>query len=377
MRRWAVVLLLLFLARCSTPTKVFRLDTGQGVPMLYVPHREVEPVAVSEEEFRRAIAKHAPSVPAVEHPLEHARQVFGVPERSGWYRYESRSHRLTASAPGSDPNGGLSPEDVELKRRYLEWCAQEWGPGDCLRLLVDKPFLDGDDKYALAMAMAHSKVLAAMKEELSRLVSPQAVAVTVVAGMAVYAILLALPEPVTKGLAALLTLGAGAYLGWDTVWRLIDGWLVLMKDIALAPNAVAMAARGNSGGPGDWVKAGESMPEQARRYQAQVTRAPEGYVYRVKLGDKNVKFDGFDEGVLIETKATGYAQWVDKNLNFAGIFKGRLQMLEQARRQLEAARGTPIRWIVAEEKLAGALRKMFAGAGFPIEVVHIPPKPIP
>jgi len=90
-----------------------------------------------------------------------------------------------------------------------------------------------------------------------------------------------------------------------------------------------------------------------------------------------VKFDGFDEGVLIETKATGYAQWVDKNLNFAGIFKGRLQMLEQARRQLEAARGTPIRWIVAEEKLAGALRKMFAGAGFPIEVVHIPPKPIP
>ncbi|HVG63203.1 MAG TPA: hypothetical protein VNA24_31860 [Hyalangium sp.] len=294
MRRWAVVLLFLFLARCSTPTKVFRLDTGQGVPMLYVPHREVEPVEVSEAEFRRAIAKLAPSVPAVEHPLEHARQVFGVPERSGWYRYESKNHRLT---------------------------------------------------------------------------------VTVVAGMTMYAILLALPEPVTKGLAALLTLGAGAYLGWDTVWRLIDGWLVLMKEvdrattfdelyaagekfgevmgekaarafvmlataamgnsaagmaakmptlpgagqaavvaeaqmnlrwtapalaqvesvaitaegvtIALAPHAVAMAARNSSGGkagamaappsaggPGDWVKAGESMPEQARRYQAQVTRAP-------------------------------------------------------------------------------------------------------
>jgi hypothetical protein len=288
--------------------------------------------------------------------------------------------------------------------------------------------------------------------------------------------LLVLPEPVSKGVAALLTLGAMAYLGWDTVWRLIDGWLVLMKEvdrtttfdgiyaagekfgdtmgekatrafvmlamvamgntasgmaatlpklpgagqaaivaetqlnirftapslaqvesvaisaegvtIALAPNAMAMAARGssggkagakaappNSGGPGKWVQAGESMPEQARRYQAQVTGAPEGYVYSVNRGGKAVKFDGFDQGVLIETKATGYAQWITKKLDFFGDFKGRLQMLEQAKRQVEAANGTPIRWIAAEEKLAGALRKMFREEGLPIEVLHIPPAP--
>ncbi len=108
--------------------------------------------------------------------------------------------------------------------------------------------------------------------------------------------------------------------------------------IALAPNAVAMAARGSSGGkagaqaappssggPGEWVQATESMSEQARRYQAQVTGAPEGYVYRVKLGDKYVNFDGFDEGVLLEAKSTGYAQWINKKLDFFGIFKGRDQ----------------------------------------------------
>ena len=75
------------------------------------------------------------------------------------------------------------------------------------------------------------------------------------------------------------------------------------------------AAPPTSGGPGEWVKANEGMPEQSHRYQAQVTGAPEGYVYRVKLGDKYVKFDGFDGGVLIETKSTGYAQWITTKLH--------------------------------------------------------------
>lgn len=88
-----------------------------------------------------------------------------------------------------------------------------------------------------------------------------------------------------------------------------------------------------------------------------------------------MKFDGFNEGVLLETKSTGYAQWIDEKLNFVGIFKGRLQMLEQAKRQFEAANGTPLRWIVAEEKLAGALRNMFMKEQLPIEVIHVPPTP--
>jgi hypothetical protein len=37
-----------------------------------------------------------------------------------------------------------------------------------------------------------------MKEELGRMVSPQAVMATVVGGLTMYAILLALPEPVSK-----------------------------------------------------------------------------------------------------------------------------------------------------------------------------------
>ncbi|WP_224367553.1 SitA5 family polymorphic toxin [Hyalangium versicolor] len=475
MQRWAFMLLVASLTGC-TPTKVVRLDTGQGEPSIQVPRRDVEPAEVSQKAFKEVVAKHAPSVPTVERPLEYAGRLFGVPERSGWFWYDGRSQRLMASEPGSTRNLRLLPEDEELKRCYLLWCEGTWGGGDCLRLLVDKPFLDGDARYALAMAIAQSKVLGAMKEELGRLVNPQAVVAAVVGGLTMYAILLALPEPVSKGIAALLTVGAMAYLGWDTVWRLIDGWLVLMKEVdqattfdgiyasgtkfgdtmgekaarafvmlgtvalgntasgmaatlprlpgagqaavvaetqlgirftapalaqvesvaitaegvtlALVPNAVAMAARDsaggkvgaqaaplNSGGPGEWVKVNEGMPELSRRYQAQATGAPEGYVYRVKLGDTYVKFDGFDKGILLETKATGYAQWINKKLEFFGNFQGRDQMLEQARRQFKAANGTPIRWIVAEEKLAGALRILFKEAGLKIEVVHVPPTP--
>jgi hypothetical protein len=148
-----------------------------------VPRKDVEPVELSDEEFRQAVAQHAPSVPAVERPLEYAGQLFGVPERSGWFWYEGRSHRLMASEPGRHPHLRLLPEDEELKRRYLLWCEQTWEAGDCLRLLVDKPFLDGDAKYALAMAIAQSKVLGAMKEELARMVSPQAVVATLVGGL--------------------------------------------------------------------------------------------------------------------------------------------------------------------------------------------------
>ena len=129
--------------------------------------------------------------------------------------------------------------------------------GEVGRRRLPKPFLDGDDKYALTMAIAHGKVLGAMKEELARMVNPQAVVATVVGGLTMYAILLALPEPVSKGIAALMTLGAMAYLGWDTVWRLIDGWLVLMKEVDEATTFDGISASGE--------KFGETMGEKAAR----------------------------------------------------------------------------------------------------------------
>jgi len=57
---------------------------------------------------------------------------------------------------------------------------------------------------------------------------PQALLATVSASVSMYLLLWLLPEPVSKGLAALLTATAIAYLGVDTVWRLLEGWIALV-----------------------------------------------------------------------------------------------------------------------------------------------------
>jgi hypothetical protein len=46
------------------------------------------------------------------------------------------------------------------------------------------------------------------------------------------------------------------------------------------------------------------MPDRAADYQAQLTGNPPGYIYDVK----GVKFDGFEDGVLLEVKGPGYAK---------------------------------------------------------------------
>ena len=85
-----------------------------------------------------------------------------------------------------------------------------------------------------------------------------------------------------------------------------------------------------------------------------------------------VKFDGFIDGVLLEVKGPGYANFV-KNGEFARWFRGAGQLVEQAERQLRAAGGTPIRWHFAEESAAEATRSLFLRERiFGIEIVVTP-----
>ncbi len=128
MPRWAVVLLFAVLVGCSTTTKVVRLDTGQGEPIVHVARGDVEPVEVNNDEFNEAVAKHVRTVPIPERPLEFARQLFGVPERSGWYRYERKSRRLFPLGAESELKVEISAADAELNRQYLLWCGRAWGP---------------------------------------------------------------------------------------------------------------------------------------------------------------------------------------------------------------------------------------------------------
>ncbi|WP_275900311.1 Tox-REase-5 domain-containing protein [Pyxidicoccus trucidator] len=127
------------------------------------------------------------------------------------------------------------------------------------------------------------------------------------------------------------------------------------------PGAAIILQRARSGGgaqppadgPGRWEPANESMSHASREYQAQVTGAPEGLAYKVR----DVKFDGYRSGVLLETKGLGYAKFL-KNGSFRSWFRGADGMLQQAERQLKAAMGTPIEWHFAERDVADAVRAM-------------------
>ncbi|MDY7233316.1 hypothetical protein [Hyalangium rubrum] len=247
MPRWVVLLQFAFLVGCTSgTTKVVRLDTGQGGPIVHVPRRDMKTVDVGDDAFRKSVAKHARTVPTPARPLVHARQLFGVPEHSGWYRYERKSRRLLPLEAGNELKVALSPADAELNRLYFLWCGRAWGspPGDCLRLLVDSPVLEGDGKYALAMAIAQGAVLGELKTAFGEMVSPEAVAAALVGAMTTYLLLWMLPEPISKGVAALMTVGMVSYLGWDMLWKLIDGWRVLVAKVERATTFEEIRAAG-------------------------------------------------------------------------------------------------------------------------------------
>lgn len=112
---------------------------------------------------------------------------------------------------------------------------------------------------------------------------------------------------------------------------------------------------GDVSGPGHWVKVNESMSDNSRDYQERIAGGHAGETYRVD----NVNFDVYNEAGLGDAKAH-YAQFVDDD---SGEFKdwwarspsGGKAMLDQAQRQLKAARGTPVTWYVQEEPVRDAI----------------------
>ncbi|WP_246137023.1 Tox-REase-5 domain-containing protein [Myxococcus llanfairpwllgwyngyllgogerychwyrndrobwllllantysiliogogogochensis] len=123
-------------------------------------------------------------------------------------------------------------------------------------------------------------------------------------------------------------------------------------------------------GPGRWRPTKEHMEEPARRYQAQITSAPEGQVYDID----NVKFDGFNGASLLEAKGPGYEKFLEQAVEQGGWFEGFMGMIKQARSQQRVSRGLPIEWHFAESRVADYVRVLFRRNGLGrISVVHTPP----
>jgi hypothetical protein len=229
-RRWWP-LLCVVLAACGGARQVVRLETGEGASRVHVPRdAEAAPLAVAEDDFQEGMAELAREVRPPARPQEAARRLFEVDARAGTYTYEPRSRHITPAGPGERLEAELPEGEVALTRAYLAWCERTGGKGDCLRLLVESPVVTGDGRFTLAMALARGAVLEEMLEAFKDMADPEAMVSAVLWTMATYAILWTVPEPLTKGVAAVMTASLIVYVGLDTFKGLILGFRRLWEE---------------------------------------------------------------------------------------------------------------------------------------------------
>lgn len=122
---------------------------------------------------------------------------------------------------------------------------------------------------------------------------------------------------------------------------------------------------------GQWGPSNETFGGFSKAYQEAMTGRPISDAYVVD----GVKFDGYPNGVLTEVKGQ-YAQFVNKGTGqFQTWWKGSDAIASQARRQLDAAKGSPVQWIVAEPQAAAAFQELFNANGISGIIIKVVPMP--
>nr|WP_224366699.1 AHH domain-containing protein [Hyalangium versicolor] len=131
--------------------------------------------------------------------------------------------------------GALTEGDQKLVSRYKAWCRNAQGvEGDCLGALVGGKYLDMQGRYMLAMALSKSPVLEEFQKALGDMVSMRAVLQAAIGTVVTLLVLLALPEPVTKFVAAWATAALVLWVGAFTLYNLVKGWFELMEEVKVA-----------------------------------------------------------------------------------------------------------------------------------------------
>jgi hypothetical protein len=247
--RQAGACFLALLLACSGASRVVRPEWNEAVAKADVeemgPHTAeyelcelppslpgFQPVQVGPEEFKRAVLQLARELPFSESPQALAQHLFGV-EQEVEFLAQVENGKLVLLRPLHLirlPPRPLSPAEAELTRQYQAMCSQTRGGGDCLGLLRDGPGVRSDDKYALALAFALDSVLDEVTQGVREQLNVQAVLSMIMGAAVLYMMLWVVPEPVTKLLAATLTVALLAWLTQDTVNSLLKGWEQLVEE---------------------------------------------------------------------------------------------------------------------------------------------------
>jgi hypothetical protein len=221
-----VVALLLLAAGCAT-THVVHLDTGRGEQVTYKPV-EVDPVEVSEDEFKVALTQLV-----LDMRLDVAFREADEEDRRGW----ARSRTLLASSRSIvDPGMGRSESSPETL--YSRICP---GSDSCLTLVggTGLPF-GAKDRTLLALSFALDTVWEGVEEALGKMLNPVALKAMVTSAALSALMMMTLPEPVTKAVAVALTAALVAYLGVVPVWEIGRGFVRLWDEAEQATSVLEL-----------------------------------------------------------------------------------------------------------------------------------------
>ncbi|HYO56739.1 hypothetical protein [Archangium sp.] len=216
-----LLLVVPWLASCVSGPPI-RLDTGQGAPLVYTPAaNQPPPVEIRQEELVSALTDLVLHLPLAVDAL-------------GW---EGRIRLASWDAGSRDP----------VQRMLERLCAPSEPPDGCLVLPGNAPPPETLARMRLALSFSMDSVWEGAAVPLSEYLDPLAFKVMVYTAMSTYLLLLMfpVPEPVTKGLAAVLTVYLVAYLGLGPVWAMVEAGWRLLEDSRRATTAEELKEAGH------------------------------------------------------------------------------------------------------------------------------------
>ncbi|ADO70238.1 AHH domain-containing protein [Stigmatella aurantiaca] len=223
MRLLGVVASLLLLGGCATP-RVVHVDAGDG---RRVAHEsvEVDPVQVSEDEFKAALTQLILDV-----RMDVAFRETDAADQRGWVRSRIL---LTSSRAIADFGSGSSPESL-----YARLCPDG---DDCLTLVGGTGLtFSRKDRTLMALSFALDTVWESVEAEAGKVLNPAALKAMVTSAALTLLLTMTLPEPVTKVLAVALTAAMVAYLGIVPVWEIGRGFVRLWDDAERATTLIEL-----------------------------------------------------------------------------------------------------------------------------------------
>jgi hypothetical protein len=230
----AVLVPLLTLApSCATRNRAVRLDPEGGRPIDFVVESGGEPIEIPEAELWESFRQAARELVVKPDPLAAAEETFGLAEGSATYRYYARSGLLVPDALPELEEAESTTE--RMTREYLGWCGgTRMGYGDCLHLLAHSRALTLHGMYVVTLVMSMTASFGPMLDSLKELADPNAVAVMLASAVALYLVLLLVPEPISKLISLGITGALIGYLGLTMFWELVYGARAMARTVDAA-----------------------------------------------------------------------------------------------------------------------------------------------